>query len=98
MRVEITDYSVDPHPHIYDGTPEEIEQILRERFRGYAHGIKQGDLYRLAKEIGRSSYIHIVFLDVEPQPKPHLHPRVKRHDEDPWIREADFSEHFLTSK
>jgi hypothetical protein len=98
MRVEITDYSVDPHPHVYDGDPSEIEQLLREKFRSFAHGVRQGDLYTLAREIGRSSYIHIVFLDEQPQPLPHLHPKVRAYPEDPWVREADFSKHMLVPK
>jgi len=98
MKIEITDYSSGGHPQIIDGDPMEVEHVLRNMFRAYSHGIEPGDLYALAKEIGRSSYIHLVFLDGEPLPKPHLHPRTKKHKEDPWIREADFSKHVLTSK
>jgi hypothetical protein len=97
MKVQITDFLHDPHPRVLDGSPEEIEQFLREKFWPFAQGVPEGDLYALVQEISRSHYIGVVFLDAQPEPKPHLHPSQKKYQEDPWIREGDFSEHFTLS-
>jgi hypothetical protein len=97
MQISIIDFIHDPHPRSFDGTPEEVEQFLRERFRSFADGVPAGDLFELCKEIARSPYIQIVFGDERPQPKPHLHPKKKRFHEDPWIREADFEGHVIES-
>jgi hypothetical protein len=93
MKVEIINLVNGHLPVTIDGSPEEIEIILREMFPGHSAGVPQGDLYGLAREIGRSSYVFLTFLDEQPQRKPHLNPQERAYPEDPWVREDDFGPH-----
>jgi hypothetical protein len=99
MKIQLIDYQHGKTPKLISGSESEVEDTLRQMYPGFGLGVAYGDLFTLCKELLRSHYIFIKFLDQKPQPKPHLNgqaPMVP--EEDPWLRESDFPQQSVSPR